>query len=111
MTEQFKTWALVELLGHTRMAGLVSEQNIAGGAMLRIDVPETENNIAFSRIVSVNAIYAINPITEESAKIIAANHSFKPIEAWDIRAYIKQTQLKMNEHTSPEYINNPDDHF
>ncbi len=70
-TEKFKTWALVELFGHTRLAGEVSEQTIAGGAMVRIDVPETETSPAFSRIVNTQAIYAINPISEEMVRTIA----------------------------------------
>ncbi len=98
MSEQFKTWALVELFGHTRIAGLVSEQNIAGGAMLRIDVPATEVNPAFTRLVNVSAIYAINPITIETALMLAEQITSKPIEAWDIQHYVKQAQLKLKEN-------------
>jgi hypothetical protein len=36
----FKTWAIVEVMGHQTFAGFVQEQVIAGTAMLRIDVPE-----------------------------------------------------------------------
>jgi hypothetical protein len=92
MTEQFKTWAMVELFGHTRIAGEVSEQTIAGGAMVRIDVPETEKSPAFTRIVNVNAIYAINPMTEEMVKSIAGQVNVKPIQAWDIRDYIEKNK-------------------
>ena len=35
----FKQWAILELMGHRRLAGLVSETTLAGGAFLRIDVP------------------------------------------------------------------------
>jgi len=92
MTEQFKAWAMVELFGHTRIAGEVSEQNIAGGAMVRIDVPETESSPAFSRIVNVNAIYAINPMTEEMARSIAGQLNIKPIQPWDIREYVEKNK-------------------
>lgn len=92
MTEQFKTWAMVELFGHTRIAGEVSEQTIAGGAMLRIDVPETDVSPAFSRIVHVNAVYAINPMTEEMARSIAGQLNIKPIQVWDIREYVEKNK-------------------
>ncbi|MDP2235006.1 MAG: hypothetical protein Q8R90_00755 [Bacteroidales bacterium] len=92
MTEQFKTWALVELFGHSRIAGEVSEQTIAGGAMVRIDVPETETSPAFTRIVNVSAIYAINPMTEEMAMILAGQLNVKPIQAWDIREYFEKNK-------------------
>lgn len=36
----FEGWAIVELMGHRRLAGWVSEVEIAGAPMLRLDVPE-----------------------------------------------------------------------
>lgn len=88
----FRTWAMVELFGHTRIAGEVTEQTIAGGAMVRIDVPETEACPAFSRIVNVSAIYAINPMTEEMVKSIAGQLNVKPIQVWDIREYVEKNK-------------------
>jgi hypothetical protein len=93
--DSFKTWALVELFGHTRIAGEVTEQTIAGGAMVRIDVPETESNPSFTRIVNVQAIYAINPITEEMAKSISEQISVKPINAWDIKDYVEKNRKSL----------------
>lgn len=37
----YEGWAIVELMGHRRMAGQVSEAQIAGAPMLRIDVPSS----------------------------------------------------------------------
>ncbi len=90
--ELFKSWAMVELFGHTRIAGEVTEQNLAGGAMVRIDVPETETSPGFTRIVNVNAIYAINPMTEEMVKTIAGQLNVKPIQSWDIREYVEKNR-------------------
>lgn len=111
MTEQFKTWALVELFGHTRIAGLAQEMNVAGGAMVRIDIPETKNNPAFTRIVNVSAIYAINPMSEESARMIAQDINYKPVDMWDIQSYVKQAQLKLQESVklTEETSENDDD--
>lgn len=102
MTQEFKTWALVELFGHTRIAGLVSEQTIAGGAMVRIDVPETKSSPAFTRIVNVSAIYAINPITEELVRRLAEQFSVKPIDAWDIQKYINKSKALAESNTSED---------
>ena len=38
-TETFEHWCIVELFGHQRIAGKVSEQTIGGGAFVRVDVP------------------------------------------------------------------------
>lgn len=100
MTEQFKTWAMVELFGHSRIAGEVIEQNLAGGAMVRIDVPETETSPGFTRIVNVNAIYAINPMTEEMARSIAGQLNVKPIQVWDIREYVEKNKKALIEPKS-----------
>ncbi len=35
----FETWAILELMGHRRLAGFVTEQEIGGANLLRIDVP------------------------------------------------------------------------
>ena len=71
MADAFTTHALVELFGHTRIAGLVTEQVIAGQGFVRVDVPETTRSPAFSRIFGPSAIYSMTPITEELARQLA----------------------------------------
>lgn len=88
-TEGFTGWAIVELLGHKRLAGLVSEQQIAGGMLLRIDVPETlagpeevdtakryerdvpAPSLAYTKLVGLGSIYAITPVEESIARAVA----------------------------------------
>ncbi len=76
-TERYETWAVVELLGHKKLAGFVSEQTIAGAALIRVDVPETvhEHNViptevrpAYTKLIGVGSIYCITPTTEEVAR-------------------------------------------
>lgn len=38
--DTFEGWAILELMGHRRLGGYIREQEIAGQAFLRIDVPE-----------------------------------------------------------------------
>lgn len=40
MNDPYEGWAIVELMGHRRLGAFVSEVEIAGAAMLRLDVPE-----------------------------------------------------------------------
>ena len=42
-SEKFASWAILELMGHRRLGGYVSETTLAGGAFLRIDVPGDED--------------------------------------------------------------------
>lgn len=86
-SEKFDLWCVVELFGHSRIAGRCTEQNIAGTNMLRVDVPETKDQPAFTRFFGSAAIYAINPVTEEVARHQAEQLSVKPIDSWDIRKF------------------------
>lgn len=90
MNEQkLKLWAVVELFGHNKLAGMVTEQNVGSSSFVRVDVPETEQSPAFTRLLNPSAIYAINPVTEEVARYKVAQFQVQPIESWDTgeRAY------------------------
>ena len=85
MEQKFELNALVELFGHQRIAGKVTEQSIGVATFIRIDVPETSQQPKFTRIVNPSAIYAINPVTEEVMLHMAEMITSKPIKSWDIR--------------------------
>lgn len=63
--------ALVELFGHQRIAGKVSEQVIAGVGFIRVDVPETIRKPAYTRFFNPSAVYGITPVTEDVAAMLA----------------------------------------
>jgi hypothetical protein len=78
----FEAWCIVELFGHQRIAGKCSEQNIAGVNMLRVDVPETAKQPAFTKLFGGAAIYAINPVDEVTATLTASELNAGPITSW-----------------------------
>lgn len=86
----FKQWCLVELFGHQKIAGLCSEQNIAGTNMLRVDVPETEKQPAFTKYFGSAAIYAINPIDETTCKSFAEGIQAAPVSPWQGESFIEK---------------------
>lgn len=92
-TEKFDLWCLVELFGHSKIAGRVTEQNIAGTNMLRVDVPETEQQPAFTRFFGAGSIYAINPIDEKTARFMVEKLQVKPIESWNISEVARKHNL------------------
>ncbi len=89
-TQKFDCWCLVELFGHAKIAGRCTEQNIAGTNMLRVDVPETKKQPAFTRLFGSGAIYAINPIDELTAKMYAENLEVGPIQQWQSQSFIEK---------------------
>ncbi|AWW31862.1 hypothetical protein DN752_17940 [Echinicola strongylocentroti] len=98
-TPKFESYALIELFGHTRMAGKVTEQAIGGSNFIRVDVPETTHQGKFTRLLNPSAIYAINPITEEVAHNLANQFQVAPIDQWDIQDFIRKEQDKLDEPT------------
>lgn len=81
-TQKFEGWAVVEMLGFKKLAGLVTEQVLAGASLVRVDVPETihrrdvggfgghvvETKPAYTKFIGVGSIYCITPTTEETAR-------------------------------------------
>jgi len=60
-------WVLVELMGHRQRIGRAREEEVAGGLMLRIDIP-TEGEDYVTEYYSASAIYALRPVSEEVAR-------------------------------------------
>lgn len=75
-------WAVVEIFGHKRFAGFVAEQVFANETFVRIDVPATKDNAAFSKLFGAKAIYGITPCEEAVARAYAEALREKPLEAW-----------------------------
>jgi len=69
--ESLEIYALVELFGHQRIAGKVSEQVIAGSGFVRVDVPATSKRAGYTRFFSPSAIYGITPVEQDVAQHLA----------------------------------------
>lgn len=111
-SEKFDLWCLVELFGHAKIAGRCTEQNIAGTNMLRVDVPETAAQPAFTRFFGSSAIYSINPIDEDSCKHMAEQLQVRPIDSWNVSEVVKKHNalllLHQNEQQKVETDEEPD---
>jgi hypothetical protein len=84
--EKFDEWALLELFGHQKVAGKVTECSIAGGAFLRIDIPAINGSQACTRYFSPGSIYSINPVTEAVARGLLTQSRFRnePVSRFDL---------------------------
>lgn len=80
----FREWAKVELMGHSVIVGLVTEATIVGGAFLRVDVPAFGSRQAYTRFISPQAIYAINPVSEEVARAISDRYAQEPVSRYEL---------------------------
>ena len=82
MSEKFEAWGLVELMGHQRVAGRLSEQPLGGGNMLRVDIP---NGDGFrTAYYGASSIYAVHITDEAAARKLAGNQGTRPPYAYEL---------------------------
>lgn len=109
--ESLDCWAVVELMGHQRIAGRVTERSVAGVQMLQVTVPAMGNLPEFTRMVSGNAIYAINPCDEamatEWAKSIATSAS--PIISYESKHLVDKLVEKQLAGMLPGVLESTDE--
>lgn len=81
-------WSVLELMGHRRLGGWLSEVTVAGGAFIRIDVPgpDDDSDPVATQLYSPSAVYCITPTTEEIARAVAANNQPTPVHRWELPA-------------------------
>lgn len=84
MSEAFESWAIVEVMGHSKFAGFVSEQTIGGCSFVRVDVPEVEGRPAFTKLLGQSAIFGITPTTEETARKCAEHFRARPMAEYGL---------------------------
>lgn len=77
-------WMIVELFGHQRIAGKVSEFAFGGGTFVRVDVPEVGELKGFTRFFGEKAIYSMSPVTEEIARRLVAAWRVVPIRPFGL---------------------------
>ncbi len=71
--EELKSWALVELFGHQRVVGYLSQQTFGSGVLFRVDVPDLIKDRkvvrkGFTRYFGLASIYSITPISEDMVR-------------------------------------------
>jgi hypothetical protein len=90
---KFDEWALVEIMGRQRVAGKVTEATLAGGAFLRVDVPDpTTGETLFTRFYAPGSIYCISPVSREVALQLAGSVVADPVHKWDLPQLAAQVQ-------------------
>ena len=91
--DKFEGWAIVELMGHRRLAGFVTEQEIAGHPFLRLDVagppvdtdgPEDPIGRGTTQFYSPQAVYCITPTTQDIAVAIGRRSHPAPVQRYEL---------------------------
>ena len=72
-------WAIVEVMGHSKYAGRVSEHTGLGVPLVRVEVPEVQGQPAFEKLLGGAAIFGVTPCTEEAARAAAEYLCVRPL--------------------------------
>ena len=83
-TPAFEGWAVLELMGHRRLGGWLSEAVVAGSAFVRIDVPGPGEDPIATQFYAPSAVYCITPTTEATAHAVARLSRPEPVTRWEL---------------------------
>lgn len=86
MSEPVQGWFIIELLGHRRLAGYLTEQTIAGAGFLRVDVPgpNGDGDPIATQYFAPSSVYTLTPTTEAMARRVAESCRFQPVQQWEL---------------------------
>jgi hypothetical protein len=83
MTETtFEQYCIVELFGHNKIAGRVTDQTIAGHGFIRVDVPATKRQTEFTKFYNPTAVYGMTPVSAELAQAAAEAIWIEPVTVY-----------------------------
>lgn len=85
--DPFDEWAIVELMGHLRLAGHLTEQQIAGGHFLRLDIHKEAGPAVITQLIPPppgGPVYRITITTEAVARKIGARSVPEPVARWEL---------------------------
>lgn len=73
-------WAVLEIMGHRRIAGRVTEETIAGAVMLRVDIPgpKAGDPPKATQYYGGASLFCMTPTTEELARREANPPVYEP---------------------------------
>lgn len=76
-------WAVVELMGHVRHAGRLSEEEKFGAKLGRVDVP-TEGGGFVTHYFGGGSVYRITVVDEAAARAVARHNAPRPVQPWEM---------------------------
>lgn len=104
----FDSWAIVELMGHVKMAGRLTEEERFGSKLGRLDVPRGDG---FGTIwFNAASVYRITACDEDVARVVAARNQPEPVHQWELpKLESSATSRLRNDGLRGMYDQNDDD--
>ncbi len=96
-SKTFEEWAILELMGHRRLAGLIKEQTIGSATFIRIDVPDGKGGFNATQFYNPSSVYCITPTSQEMAEQVAARDRPQPVSRWELQAPVAEPEITNEE--------------
>ncbi|WP_436716584.1 hypothetical protein U8335_04005 [Roseiconus lacunae] len=80
----FDEWAIVDVMGHQRYIGKVTEQTVAGKGFVRVDVPAVDDRPGFTKLIGPASVHSISPVDESIARKMCETTRQTPIESYQL---------------------------
>ena len=77
-------WAIVELMGHVKIAGYLTEEERFGAKMGRLEIPRADPPGYTTQFFGGSSVYRITPTTEGIARKIAIGYQPAPVHLWEL---------------------------
>ena len=97
MSKNFEEWAVLELMGHRKLAGKVTEQTIGSATFIRIDVPGQKGEVTATQFYNPSAIYCMTPTTEKLARRMSAYNKPEPVTRWELPESDDESDLDLQD--------------
>jgi|SRR5215813_6248636 len=81
--DKFEIWGVLELMGHVKVAGRITEEDRFGGKLGRIDIPDAEQGFS-TQYFGFSSVYRLTACTEEVARFVAGQNRSQPVHSWDL---------------------------
>jgi len=105
-TADLKSYAVVEMMGHRKIVGIICESGYGPGSLIRVDVLGNDGEVERTEHIGVGSIYCLTEVTEQVAKAAAAAHAPKPSWAYAIDS---GRALSVGSYVEPDYIDDDDE--
>lgn len=111
-SDPFDEWVICELMGHVRLAGHLTEQVVAGGSFLRLDIHREEGPAVITQLIPPppgGPVYRITITTESVARQIGSRGMPQPAARWELETSVPAHPRDMSAEELSDYADFDDD--
>lgn len=84
--QDFSQWAILEITGYNKLAGMVRSTSLGGAPFIRIDVYSSPEKIEVTKFYGPSFVYCITPVSREIAIAFTKQNFQAPVKPYELEA-------------------------